>query len=122
MGKARNGSVRRVLVENDAEGTLTEFITKEAVEEAIFNNIHRMRFYLAEAAPACNGRLRGLFGYNAATVTAERILNGTYDYPDDFDQATRDICEECAIIRLKVPKDSMNLTITSNDWVRQWKG
>ena len=122
MGKARNGSVRRVLVENDAEGTLTEFVTKEAVEEAIFNNIHRMRFYLAEAAPACNGRLRGLFGYNAATVTAERILNGTYDYPNDFDQATREICEECAIIRLKVPKDSMNLTITSNDWVRQWKG
>jgi hypothetical protein len=122
MGKARNGSVRRVLVEDDAEGTLMEFTTKEAVEEAIFNNIHRKRFYLAETAPACNGRLRGLFGYNAATVTAERILNGSYEYPDDFDQATREICEECAKIRLKIPKDSMNLSITSDDWMRQWKG
>jgi hypothetical protein len=123
MGKARNGSVRRVLVEDDgAEGTLLEFVTKEAVEEAIFNNIHRKQFYLAETAPACNGRLRGLFGYNAATVTAERILNGSYEYPEDFDQATREICEECAKIRLKIPKDSMNLTITSKDWMQQWKG
>jgi hypothetical protein len=122
MRKARNGSVRRVLVEDDTEGTLMEFTTKEAVEEAIFTNIHRKRFYLAETAPACNGRLCGLFGYNAATVTAERILNGSYDYPDDFDQATREICEECAKIRLKIPKDSMNLTITSDDWMRQWKG
>jgi hypothetical protein len=98
MGKARNGSVRRVLVESNVEGTLMEFTTKEAVEEAIFTNIHWKRFYLAETTPACNGRLRGLFGYNAAMVTAERILHGTYDYPDDFDQATREICKECAKI------------------------
>jgi hypothetical protein len=105
MGKARNGSVRRVLVENEEEGTLIEHATQETVEDAIFNNIHRKRFFLAEAAPACNGRLRGLFGNNAATVTAKRILNGTYTYPDEFDKATREICEECARIRLKVPKN-----------------
>jgi hypothetical protein len=40
MGKARNGSVRRVLVENEEEGTLTEHITQELAKEAIFNNIH----------------------------------------------------------------------------------
>jgi hypothetical protein len=122
MGKSRNGSVRRVLVENDKEGTLTEHTTQASVEEAIFNNIHRKRFTLAEAAPACNGRLRGLFGYNAATVTAERILNGSYTYPIEFDTATKEICEECARIRLKVPKDSVNLSISSNEWKSQWKG
>ena len=122
MGKARNGSVWRVLVENEEEGSLVEHVTRESIEEAIFNNIHRKRFFLAEAAPACNGRLRGLFGYNAATVTAERILNGTYKYPDDFDRATREICEECASIRLKVPKDSIDLMINSNDWKMQWRG
>jgi hypothetical protein len=122
MGKARNGSVRRVLVENEEEGTLTEHITQELVEEAIFNNIHQKRFFLAEAAPACNGRLRGLFGYKAATATAERILNATYTYPDDFNNATKEICEECAWIQLKVPKDSLDLTITSNNWRMQWRG
>jgi hypothetical protein len=123
MGKARNRSVRRVHVENEDEGTLAEFTTKEDVEQAIFNNIHRKRFFLVEAAPVCKGKLRGLFGYNAATVTAERILNGTYVYPDDFDRATREICEECAKIRLQIPKDSsLNLTITSSDWKAQWRG
>ena len=82
----------------------------------------RKRFFLAETAPACNRRLRGLFGYNAATVTAERILNGTYKYPDDFDRATREICEESASVRLKVPRDSINLTINSKDWKMQWRG
>ena len=122
MGKARNGSVRRVLVENEEEGTLTEHITQESIEEAIFNNIHQKRFSLAEVAPACNGRLRGLFGYNAATVTAKRILNGTFDYPDNFDRATKEICEECARIRLKVPKNSINLSISSSGWKAQWRG
>ncbi len=99
-----------------------EHVTRETIEEAIFNNIHRKCFFLAEAAPACNGRLRGLFGYNAATVTAERILNGDYIYPDNFDKATKEICEECARIRLKVPKNSINLTINSDDWKGQWRG
>ena len=54
MGKARNGSVRRVLVGNEEEGTLIEHATQEMIEDAIFNNIHRKRFFLAEAAPSCN--------------------------------------------------------------------
>jgi hypothetical protein len=110
------------LVEDEQNGTLTEHSTQELVQVAIFDNIHRKRFFLAEAAPACNGPLRGLFGHNATTITAQRILNGTYPYPDDFDQATQEICEECAEIRFLIPKDSMNLGITKEDWKQQWKG
>ncbi len=91
MGKPRSGPVRRVLVEDEQLGTLTEHLTQESVQEAIFNNINRKQFFLAEAALACNRPLRGLFGYNAVTITAQRILEGTYIYPDDFDQATKEI-------------------------------
>jgi hypothetical protein len=122
MGKARSGSVRKVLIEDEDSGTLTEHATQESVQQTIFDNIHRKRFYLAEAAPACNGRLRGLFGYNATTITAAHILAGTYNFPEDFDQATREICEECARIQLMVPKNSLDLSITRHDWRRQWKG
>jgi len=41
MGKARNGSVWRVLVENEEEGSLVKHVTRESIEEAIFNNIHQ---------------------------------------------------------------------------------
>jgi hypothetical protein len=90
MGKARGGSVRRVLVDSgDQSGLLTENVTQETVQEAIFNNIHRKRFFLAESAPICTGNLRGRFGYNAVTKTAKAILNGKYKYPPEFDQATK---------------------------------
>ena len=56
MGKARSGSVRKVLIEDEDSGTLTEQATQESVQQAIFDNIHRKRFYLEEAAPACNGQ------------------------------------------------------------------
>jgi hypothetical protein len=123
MGKPRAGSVRRVLVENgDQEGTLTENTTQESVQQAIFDNIHQKRFFLAEAAPICTGRLRGQFGYNAVTRTAKAILKGSYVYPEDFNHATKEICLECAHIRCMIPKDSLNTTITKEEWRGQWRG
>ena len=37
------------------------------VEEAIWKEIHKKRFFLAEEAPICQGNLRGDFGYSAVT-------------------------------------------------------
>jgi hypothetical protein len=81
MGKPRSGLVQRVLVEDKEHDTLTEHVTQESVQKVIFDNIQCKLFFLAEAAPACNGPLRGLFGYNANRITAQHILNGTYTFP-----------------------------------------
>jgi hypothetical protein len=122
MRKPPGGSVRRVLVEDEEQGTLTGHLTQELVQKAIFHNIHQKWFFLVEAVPACNSLLRGLFGYNSVMNTAQRILNGTYSYPEEFDQATKEICKECTCIRLMVPKDSAKLSIMKEDWKQQWKG
>jgi uncharacterized protein (UPF0332 family) len=123
MGKPRGGSVRRVLTEGGEEdGTLLEHLTEESVTEAIFTNIHRKRFFLAEAAPICSGKLRGKFGYNATSRTAKAILEGTYVFPPDFDQATKDILRECAMIRELIPINSLNTRITKEEWKQQWRG
>jgi hypothetical protein len=53
---------------------------------------------------------------------AQQILDGMYPYPPDFDQATKEICEECARIRMMIPQDSLNTTIIKNDWKQRWKG
>ena len=37
-------------------------------------------------------------------------------YSPDFDQAAKEILQECAAIRLKIPKCSVNSTITKEDW------
>jgi hypothetical protein len=67
---------------------------QEAIQKAIFDNIHRKRFYLTEAAPVCNGHLHRMFGYNATMITAQRILEGRYSFLEGFGQATREICKE----------------------------
>jgi hypothetical protein len=68
----------------------------------------------------CFGPLRGVFGYNSVTSTAMAILEGTYHYPPEFDEATKEILQECALICLRVPKNSVSTTITSGDWSNHW--
>jgi hypothetical protein len=123
MGKPRGGSVRRVLLKDEnQEGVLTENVTQDTVQAAIFANIHRKRFFLAEDAPICSGVLRGQFGYNAVTRTAKAILAGQYAYPPEFDQATREICKECARIHCMFPRDSVSTHVTKEDYQGQWTG
>ncbi len=123
MGKACGGSVRRVLVESgDQEGILTEYTMAESIQEAIFTHIHHKHFFLVENAPICSGRLHGRFRYNAVIKTAQAILDGTYVYPPNFDQATKEICKECARIQAMIPQDSLDTLITKEDWQGQWQG
>jgi hypothetical protein len=42
------------------------------------------------------------------------------EYPPDFDQATKEIFEECARIRLMIPKDSVSTRITMDAWRGHW--
>ncbi len=61
----------------EQEGMLIENNTQEPVQEAIFDNIHRKRFFLAEAAPISNGILRVQFGYDTNTKKARKVLGGS---------------------------------------------
>jgi hypothetical protein len=96
-GKKKGGSPTSVQVEGPMD-TIIEHSTQESMNKAIWDNIHHKRFHLAEDAPICQGELRDKFGYNATSPTAQAVLDGTYQYPDEFDEATRELCEECAKI------------------------
>jgi hypothetical protein len=67
------------------------------------------------------GDLRAEFGYNAVSPEAQAVLDGTYQYPVDLDQATRELCEECVRIRLIIPRNSIRTTINKEDWKGQWR-
>jgi hypothetical protein len=95
-------------------------LSQEDLQNAIWTSIHRKRFYLVEEAPLCSGPLRGQFRYNAITPTAQAILAGTYQYPPEFDEATKEILKECAKIHLMIPKDSVSTRITKDDWDGHW--
>ncbi len=99
--------MRAVQVEDGAGGVL-DVNTEEAVQEAIFNKVHRKQYNLAEEAPICQGALRGQFEYTATSPTARSVLDGTYEFPPEMDAATRELFEEIAHIRGMVPSDSVN--------------
>ena len=103
------------------DGTVEEISGKEDLHEAIWENIHRKRFYLAEEAPMCSSQLRGIFGYNSISPTANAIVEGTYPYTPDFDEAPKEIPKECASIRIRVPKNSVTTTISPEDWTNHWR-
>jgi hypothetical protein len=69
LHKPRGGSCFKVQVEQEVS-TVIEHSTQEDLQNTIWTNIHRKRFYLAEAAPLRSSPLRGRFGYNAITPTA----------------------------------------------------
>jgi hypothetical protein len=96
-GKTKGGGPTSVQVPRNGQDNQTnEYTTQSTVHEAIWANMHYKRLYLAEEAPICQGQLQTDFGYNAATRIAADILEGRYNYPDNFNQATKQLCKECA--------------------------
>lgn len=120
LGKKRSSSVSAVQVVDD-EGNMTEYTTQTEVQNAIWSEVHQSRYHLAEEAPICNGRLKGEFGYNATSLAAREVLEGKYEFGDDFHCATRRLMEAMAEIRQVVPVDAVDKIITREIWQKKWK-
>jgi hypothetical protein len=118
-GKPR-GQSARVVTEETGDGDVVSREGKWAVEQAIFNGIHKQRFYPAEQAPIYKGNMRDAFGYLATTIAAKQVLAGTYWYPSWCDDATKELCEACAEIRLGVPARSAETKIRYDKWSQRW--
>ena len=52
---------------------------------------------------------------------AKAVLEDRYDYPVGTDEATKEIFKEVARIRLQVPKDSAEYTVTKEKWQAEWE-
>ena len=119
--KKRKGRSVRLVTEDLGAGVTREHEGQRQVEEVIFSNIQDKRFYAAEHAPICNGSLRGEFGYLANTAAGDKVLDGSYVYAGGFHPATKEILEECARIRNKVPENSVLDYVGARQWQRGWR-
>ncbi len=68
-----------------------DYDTQEGVQNAIFNEVHQKGYNLAEEAPICKGSLRGQLGYMLTLPTARSVLDGSYDFLPDIDEATKEL-------------------------------
>ncbi len=116
LGKHISGrSVRAVQVEDSAGGVI-DYDTEKTVQHAIFNKVHCKWYNLAEEAPICQGGLQGQFGYTLTLLTAKTVLDGTYNFLPDMDEATRELFEEIAQVRTIVPSDFVTGVISRECW------
>ena len=120
MAKRKGRSVRVVQVEQ-ADGSILEATNQRTVQETIWDNIHGQRFYLAEQAFVCKGRLRGEFGYMATSPAADRVLDGSYSNWEGVEDGTKDLFEEIAILRNIVGANSVDTRITPKRWKERWR-
>ena len=71
---------------------------------------------MAEEAPICKGFLQGQFGYMLTSPTARSILDGSYDFPPDIDNAMKELFKECAKIQSIIPANSVTGAISRERW------
>ncbi len=105
----------------DGFGGVIDVNTEEGVQEVIFSKVHCKQYNLAEEAPICKGALRGQFRYTATTLTAQSVLDGTYNFPSNIDKATKELFVEIAKICSLVPPNSVTGTILQERWQQRWK-
>ena len=109
-----------VQVEGD-DGQVQEFQTRDEVHEAIWNEVHRKRFFLPEEAPTFQGWLCGEFGYSEVSPMARAVLDGSFEYPADMDKATKEIGKQAAKICNRIPRNSAEYVITREKWQERCK-
>ena len=99
MRKQKQGLLVREVEIEDGSGGRIRFNTQDSVNKAIWDEVHQKRYFLAESAPICKGQLKGDFGYLVTSHSEKKVLDGTYAFPDNMDEATKEICKEVARIR-----------------------
>ncbi len=87
---------------------------------AIWSNIHRKRFYLAEQAPICAGMLQEEFKYNANTVAVEQVTKGEYVLDQPINAAMQELFKAIAEIRKGVQENTISTNITHRQWADFW--
>jgi hypothetical protein len=50
---------------------------------------------------------------------AQSVLDGSYNYPPDIDEVTKELFEECAKIQSIIPANSVTGIISQELWQRQ---
>jgi hypothetical protein len=55
----------------------------------------------------------------STSPTARAVLDGSYDFPPDIDNATKELFEECAKIQSIIPANSVTGAISREQWQQQ---
>ena len=118
--KSTSRACREVQVSNGQ--SMITYTQKEDIEQAIQQEI-RNRFSLGNCAPISNTLLGTELRYLSNSDIAPSIISGTYNIPDELDEATTMILHKIGVMGQKVLKGAHfpNLEISGDDYKRYHK-
>ena len=109
--------VQRVSAE---DGTIEDSTTKEDTEDFIFAE-NEYRFQLANDAPISSTKLIEQLGYLADSDIAQQIVEGSFEIPDELDDATALIPDEIGQIGVQLSNGEVTIKITAEEFQYFWK-
>jgi hypothetical protein len=108
-------------VQQVVDGEVQEFKEQEEIERAIQQECE-VRFTLAHSAPIMNSLLGERLRYLADEDIARQIITGTYDIPEELDEATKMILREIGRMGVRiVNEEGAEIEITQEDFKKFWR-
>ena len=98
-----------------ADVLVKESTTQEETEEMIFEETE-YRFQLAIDAPISSTDLLSKLGNLTDTEIAQQIIEGTFDIPEEIDEATAEILEEIGSMGIKMTNGSVSIMISPKEF------
>ena len=108
-------------VEEVVDGVKEKFIEKEPVEDSIRRECE-IRFQLGHSAHINKMLLTEDLKYLEDSEIAKKIFTGTYEIPDEVDNATALILTEIGKLGMKITRgEEKDIVITPEDFIKYWK-
>ena len=95
--------------------TVNTYSTEHEMFEHTSDHLSQ-RFRLAHSAPCYRGQLFDDLGFMGDTECAQKILEGTYQYPPDTDEWTKKILQEAHITFTQISGAEIGTSITTEDF------
>ena len=114
------GRSARVVSNIRAIGSVEKYEGQEKVEETIWSSIHDKRFYLPENLQSAKANSDGEFGYQVNTEAGRQVLNGSYDYDEEFDESTKELLEEITRVSKMTTARLVDTNLKTVGWQRRW--
>jgi hypothetical protein len=100
--------------------TINTYSTEHEMFEHTSDHLSQW-FRLAQSAPCYQGQLFDDLGFTGDTVCAQKILEGTYNYPPDTNEWTKKILQEAQITFLQMSGTEVSTMITMEDFQNFWQ-
>ena len=107
-------------VQKVVNGQVVDSTSKEETVQFIFGETE-FRFQLANDAPISKTKLVKQLGYLTDTEIAQQLIEGTYDIPDEVDDATTLILEEIGRIGMQMTNGDITVTISPEEFQHFWR-